>query len=147
MDASTRLPLASCVIGLLHVPAAMAAPAASGAWTADDPLLTPAEASARNAWRDTMAHRPTPAEGCFHATYPDTDWQADTCKVLTRHVHPVLRRVHWGATEATGNGYDYALQSSSLIRKIVGSFPQVSGATSERGVGMYGGGGILGPNE
>jgi len=149
MDASTRLLLAACVAGFLQVPTAMAAPLATAAWSADDPLMTPAEASARTTWRDTMAHLPTPAEGCFHATYPNTNWQADTCKTLTRHIHPIPHRVHWGASETTGNGYDYALQSSSLISKTVGSFPQVSGVTSEKGVGVaaFGGGGILGPNE
>ncbi|MBN6101758.1 hypothetical protein JR064_06215 [Xanthomonas sp. CFBP 8703] len=149
MDASTRFLLASCVIGLLQVPAAMAAPMATAASATDESLMTPAEVRAHGAWRDTMAHLPAPAEGCFHATYPSTDWQADTCKTLTRHVHPIPHRVHWGATETTGNGYDYALQSSTLISKTVGSFPQVSGVTSETGVGVsaFGGGGILGPNE
>jgi hypothetical protein len=50
-----------------------------------------------------------------------------------------------------GNGNDYALVApgANLITQTVGSFPSVSGVTSESGVGVasFGGGGILGPNE
>ncbi|UYK86103.1 hypothetical protein NG827_06760 [Xanthomonas sacchari] len=149
MQASTRLLFASCVIGLLHVPAAMAAPTATPAWTNEEAMMSPAEVQARTAWRETMAHQPTPAEGCFHANFPDTQWQTDVCRTLTRRVHPIPHKILFGATETTGNGYDYALRSSSLISKVVGSFPQVTGVTSEKGVGVasFGGGGILGPNE
>jgi hypothetical protein len=54
-----------------------------------------------------------------------------------------------GGGETVGNGHDYALQSSTLITSTVGTFPSVTGVTSETGVGVssFGGGGILGPNE
>jgi hypothetical protein len=44
---------------------------------------------------------------------------------------------------------DYALVATSLISKTVGSFPTVSGVTSESSVGVpaFGDGGILGANE
>jgi hypothetical protein len=71
------------------------------------------------------------------------------CRAITPRAHPVA---HWrlpGATETAGNGNDYTLQTASLITQTVGTFPTVTGVTSEKGVGVaaYGGGGILVANE
>jgi hypothetical protein len=48
-----------------------------------------------------------------------------------------------------GNGDDYVAQSSGLTSGALGSFPTVTGVTSEKSVGVaeYGDGGILGANE
>ncbi len=108
--------------------------------------MTPEEVQAHKNWRDTMAHQPTPAEGCFHANYPDTTWQADTCTTLPPRVYsnPHPRNTRMRTIQAVGNGGDYVLSSATLISKTVGSFPKVSGVTSERGLNGSGG---LGPDE
>jgi hypothetical protein len=107
------------------------------------------EAQAHEGWRESITHIAPPAEGCFHATYPSVLWEKVTCNTATPRQHPVLRRDFTGRPQTTGNGNDYAIQASGLISKTVGTFPSVSGVTSEQGVGVssFGGGGILGPNE
>src|SRR5271155_1294488 len=35
--------------------------------------------SLRRAWAKTMHHTPAPKQGCFHATYPSTQWQEVQC--------------------------------------------------------------------
>ncbi len=100
-------------------------------------------------WRDTILKLDTPHEGCFSAAYPETVWHATTCWPVSEHVHPVART---GAAEAApnaGNGNDYTLSAPSLISSAVGSFPAVTGVTSETGTGVFGfyDEGILGPNE
>jgi hypothetical protein len=151
MEASTKLLFGACFIALLHVPTAIAAAAPTSAWQPDEALMTPGEAQAHAAWRETMAHQKTPALGCFHASYPGTAWQADACTRLPkhRHVHAIARNTIMDTMAPVGNGNDYVLRSQTLISKTIGSFPQVSGVTSERSIGVppFGSGGIIGPNE
>ncbi|HUE02783.1 MAG TPA: hypothetical protein VMR62_24670 [Bryobacteraceae bacterium] len=49
----------------------------------------------------------------------------------------------------TGNGHDYVAEAAGRITKTLGTFPTVTGVTSEKGVGvpLFGDGGILGRNE
>ncbi|QHQ28891.1 hypothetical protein [Xanthomonas albilineans] len=149
MEASIKLLFGSCLIVLLHLSAAIAAPAATSTREADEAQMTPDEVRAHADWRDTMAHQPTPAKGCFHANYPSTTWQADTCTTRPPHgysnPHPRNTRMH--AIQAVGDSDDYVLSSDTLISQTVGSFPKVSGVTSERGIGGNGSGQGLGPNE
>ena len=42
-----------------------------------------AEAQARQAWRETMHHVDTYDTGCFHATYPSTQWDKVECGAET----------------------------------------------------------------
>lgn len=37
-------------------------------------ITSPAEVKARQAWAKTMHHTPAPKVGCFHASYPSTQW-------------------------------------------------------------------------
>jgi hypothetical protein len=71
------------------------------------------------------------------------------CKVAhpNLHPHPVFRDLAGG--QVTGNGHDYVAEAAGLISKTLGTFPKVTGVTSEKGVGVpaFGDGGILGPNE
>ncbi|WIH06807.1 hypothetical protein KHF85_06190 [Xanthomonas translucens pv. graminis] len=151
MEASTKLLFGACFIALLHVPTAIAAAAATSAWQTDEALMTPGEAQAHAAWRETMAHQKTPAVGCFHASYPGTAWQTDACTRLPRHrhVHAITRNTIMDTTAPVGNRNDYVLRSQTLISKTIGSFPKVSGVTSERSIGVppFGSGGVIGPNE
>lgn len=100
-------------------------------------------------WRDTMQRLPTPEEGCFKASYPDTTWRATTCWSITGHEHPLARSTPGVRPEIVGNGNDYTLSAPNLISSAAGSFPAVSGVTSETGTGVLGfnDGGVLGPNE
>jgi hypothetical protein len=115
------------------------------------------EAQAHADWRETISHTSAPAEGCYQAEYPSIIWKQVGCNVAPARVHSVppvpsrrnLSLAEGGASQTTGNGHDYALSSSTLISTTTGTFPSVTGVTSETGVGVaaFGGGGILGPNE
>jgi hypothetical protein len=148
MRAKLTIALLAGLVGAAALPAVCAAQSNSAAFQAPNELVSPQEAQARSNWREDIAHIATPSEGCFEADYPSVIWHQAACKVVTPRVHP-LPRLHLGAAETAGNGNDYTLQTTSLITQAVGSFPTVTGVTSEKGVGVaaYGGGGILGANE
>jgi hypothetical protein len=107
------------------------------------------EAAARDNWRAVMQHNPASAAGCFHASYPSFVWEEVECKVAQPLVHPVHSERLGGAGEVTGNGKDYVAESAGLTSEALGSFPTVTGVTSEKskGVAAFGDGGILGKNE
>ena len=141
--------------GLAAMTCASAVSAMSLAGFGNAPLSA-AEMQARASWRDSMAHIDTPSEGCFKANYPSILWQRVACRAVTPRVAPIpprfhtaLARYNLGAAQTTGNGNDYAIETATLISQTVGTFPSVTGVTSEQGVGVaaFGGGGILGPNE
>ena len=109
------------------------------------------EDQARDSWRETMHHIAAPEKGCFHASYPSAQWEKVECidPPAYRSALPKLK----GSEQTVGNAYDYVAQAplGSLIRSAVGSFPTVTGVTSETGVNVpFGNGesnGILGANE
>ncbi|MET3652226.1 hypothetical protein [Dyella japonica] len=143
MRAQTKIALLAGLIAAACIPAVVSAQTAN--------RIGSLEEQAQASWRESMAHIATPAEGCFEATYPSVIWHQSACHELVPRVAPVPRfkLFNSGAAQTAGNGNDYTLQSSSLITQAVGTFPSVTGVTSEKGVGVaaYGGGGILGPNE
>ena len=151
MRANIKLLILASLIGSAFVPAVYAAPLGSVTLQAPDQLVSPQEESARASWREDMAHIATPSEGCFEATYPSVVWQQAACHQLQPRIAPTprFRLFNNGAAQTAGNGNDYTIQTTSLITQAVGSFPTVTGVTSEKGVGVaaYGGGGILGANE
>jgi len=73
----------------------------------------------------------TPEAGCFVANYPKPTWQPTQCATASSE------------PENVGNGHDYAaaVPSGQLIGSSTGSFPYVSGLTSEydskRGADWY----------
>ena len=109
------------------------------------------ENRAHASWRETMHHVVTPQKGCFHASYPSTQWEQVECvsPPAYRSALPKLK----GKEQTAGNGYDYVAQTPSghLISAAVGSFPTVSGVTSEKGANVpFGSGessGITGTNQ
>ncbi|MBS0193825.1 MAG: hypothetical protein JSR34_06235 [Proteobacteria bacterium] len=109
----------------------------------------PNEQQARKIWLDLIHANPAPAAGCFHATYPSTQWVQGECFPTPHRYMAKPHRSSTGEWETVGNGNDYAIHTSGNISQTVGSFPSVTGVTSETGVGVaaFGGGGILGPNE
>ncbi len=137
-----QIALAAGFVCVAWTPAAFSAPTG-------DETISQSESQARADWRENIAHVATPAEGCFHATYPSILWQKVDCKTAPVRYQPPPRRIGKNQLETTGNGNDYVIKSSSLISQTVGSFPTVTGVKSEKGVGVaaFGGGGILGPNE
>lgn len=80
-------------------------------------------------------------EGCYRATYPQTQWEAVSC--VTAPVQPYAPKppkgyVHKGALRSTvraetvGNGVDYsALVPGAPLSFAQGSFDSVSGVTAE----------------
>jgi hypothetical protein len=141
MQAKFKFVFAAGLVSAAFVPAAFAAAGSQ---------VGPIEALARQAWREDIAQVATPSEGCFHASYPSIVWQQVACQTLTRAEHPLPHYYLFGAPETAGNGNDYTINTGShLITSAVGTFPTVSGVTSEQSVGVaaYGDGGILGANE
>src|SRR5271170_4979143 len=107
------------------------------------------EAQAREVWRGIMHETSAPSEGCFHASYPSTQWQEVECAEAPGYRSALPKAKN--REQTVGNGYDYVLQvpSGHLLSSAVGSFPSVTGVKSEKSVGVaaFGGGGILGTNE
>ena len=107
------------------------------------------ESQAREAWSQTMHDIAAPEEGCYHASYPSTQWEKVECAAppAYRSALPQIR----DREQTLGNGSDYVAQVASghKIISAAGSFLKVKGVTSEQSVGvaLFGGGGILGPNE
>jgi hypothetical protein len=105
--------------------------------------------AALDSWSTAMHQTSAPAEGCFHASYPSTTWERAICAPPPAW-RSAVPRVNIQA-QTVGNGSDYVAQAPSghLISLAKGSFPKVTGVTSEKSVGVrsFGDGGILGPNE
>jgi len=145
--------LARRLIRIIAATALLALSPAGFAWVQFS--ATPVAAKELNQWHEAIRRTSTPSEGCFHADYPSTVWKRDTCVEvpLNAHPHPVprVKSVANGSAQSVGNGNDYAIQGLGLITQTVGSFPSVTGVTSENGVNVpFGGGtsdGITGLNE
>ncbi len=139
-----HLSLAATLLSVAALPAVVAAQATGTG--ADKP-----ESQARAAWRDTMHTIAAPEGGCFHASYPSTQWAKVECVAPPgyRSALPNPR----DREQTVGNGYDYVAQSPSghLISLAAGSFPTVSDVKSEEGTNVEFGGsesdGITGKNE
>jgi hypothetical protein len=138
------------LVSAAFVPAVFAAPSTNVYGSASNEQVGPIEALARAAWRDDIAQIGTPSVGCFHASYPSIVWQQVACSSVPARSRPVPHYYFFGAPQTAGNGNDYTIQTGShLITQAVGTFPSVTGVTSEQSVGVpaYGDGGILGANE
>jgi hypothetical protein len=114
-----------------------------------DEVADHAETQAREAWRGIMHETSAPSEGCFHASYPSTQWQEVECAEAPGYRSALPKAKN--REQTVGNGYDYVVQvpSGRLLNSATGSFPKVTGVKSEKSVGVaaFGDGGILGPNE
>jgi hypothetical protein len=115
---------------------------------ADQPPDVDRESVAHANWRAAMAQNSTPAEGCFHASYPNIVWERMDCRIGQPRAHPVHLKRKDAEAEVTGNGYDYAAKATGLISSATGGFA-IRGVISEVGVGIaaYKDAGILGPND
>ncbi len=106
------------LVGAMAIPSAYAAPAGNDA-----------EAVARVNWREAIARTPVPYESCFEAAYPSTDWTEVACVEAPDRVYVPRGNA---STQTVGDGHDYAASVSGLMSSAVGSFPTVTGVTSER---------------
>ena len=90
------------------------------------------------AWRGYVAKVPTPSAGCFKATYPNPVWQRTKCgPPASGHLSPSqTSTTHSTHSEQVGNTNDWVAQSpaGTLIGFALGSFPSVTGLTSETDV-------------
>jgi hypothetical protein len=100
----------------------------------------------RQAWAKTMHHTPAPKEGCFHASYPSTQWQEVQCAPPNgwRSALPRNRNNEKGGHgEVFGPGLippnsDIVVQAPSghFFSTVTGSFPiaNVSTETDSGGI-------------
>jgi hypothetical protein len=110
------------VAGLLGAAAFL--PAAAS--TAD--IAAEAQAQALKGWHETMRQMAPPTEGCFHAAFPSVIWEKTTCATTSYRSEP---HVKFSTAETVGNGNDYAAATSGLTSSATGTFPVVTGVTSE----------------
>src|SRR5580698_9513420 len=86
---------------------------------------TSTEAGRHKAWRTTISSTALPGKGCFTAEYPSSLWTRVACgKAPDRPYEPAHG-------PAVGFGNDYAALVGSSISAAVGSFPAITGLTSE----------------
>lgn len=115
--------------------------AQSPATDAPHQALTPEEAQARKDWREAIHALPAPSAGCFHASYPNTQWEEVACEEpkplkFTRQISngPVTE----GITPLTvGNGRDFVAQAPNghFIKVALGEFTGWKNLKSEKGGG------------
>jgi len=80
------------------------------------------------AWHKAMSRTPLPRQGCFESDYPSTGWREVSCMTAT----PLLDLPARGPRLYTvGAGTDFSAHVSGLISSAIGSFPSVTGVTSE----------------
>jgi hypothetical protein len=117
-ESTRRHAVAAVLLGVVSLSSAIAASA-----------VPDAEAAARDNWREGIARTPVPHEGCFEAEYPNANWVSVGCVQAPDRVYVPHAG---GATQAVGNGHDYAASVDGLMSSAVGSFPTVTGVTGER---------------
>ena len=119
------------------------------AFAQSDDAVDQRDFQAREVWRATMHQIGAPGQGCFHASYPSTAWEEVQCVAAPGYRSALPKEASRELT--VGNGFDFVAQAPSghLFSSVVGSFPTVTGVTSEKSVGVpaFGDGGILGKNE
>ncbi len=113
---------AAGLVGILSFSSAIAAP------PTDD-----AEALARDNWSEAISNTEVPHEGCFMAEYPSTTWMPVGC--IRAPNRPYVPKSGAGS-QTVGNGHDYAAGVSGLLTRTMGTFPVVTGVTSETDDGV-----------
>jgi len=86
----------------------------------------------RESWRMTIIHTPLPGNGCFAATYPETQWRETRCKPPSTKLYPPKRPRMVRTEIVGGSGTDFSAKlSTDHITEAEGSFDSVTGVTSE----------------
>ncbi len=148
-----RLAVAAAAIGL----ASAAGFTASAAAQSSNDVKALALQDALNSWHASIKHLAPPTSGCFHASYPSVLWKKVACGSAPGYRSaPRWKTVHTAKgekmlAETAGNGTDYVAETANTTESAVGSFPSVSGVTSEKGINVpFGSGesdGITGKNQ
>ena len=118
-----------CVAFAAAVLAAAAMPSAFAQIAAPEVATVSAEALMQENWRETIARTSVPHEGCFEAEFPNAVWVEAQCTVAPDKVYVPHRS---GGPQTVGNGVDYAATVTNLMSAAVGTFPTVTGVTSEK---------------
>ena len=108
-------------------------------------MVAQARAQAYEVWHQQIKRIDPPAAGCFHASYPSVIWEKVACTGVARH-RPTPRKNAVGVLQTVGDGNDYVAQTSTLTQSATGSFPTVTGVTSEQSEGAASGEGNDGAN-
>jgi hypothetical protein len=95
--------------------------------------------SLRRAWATTIHHTPAPKGGCFHVTYPSTQWVEVQCAPPNgyRSAKPAKRKKvdgHLDQIGGTASGQnDIVVQAPMgyIFSTVKGSFPSVTGVQTE----------------
>jgi len=118
-----------CVAFAAAVLAAATMPSAFAQTATPEVATISAEAMMQENWRETITRTSVPHEGCFEAEYPNAVWVEATCTVAPDKVYVPRGR---SGVQTVGNGADYAASVTNLISAAVGTFPTVTGVTSEK---------------
>jgi hypothetical protein len=121
-----------CLARVLFAAGALGAATLSPAFAqtaAPEVATVGAEALMQENWRETIARTNVPHEGCFQADFPNAVWVEANCTVAPDKVY--IPHGH-GGPQTVGNGVDYAAAVSNLMSAAVGTFPTVTGVTSEK---------------
>ena len=98
-----------------------------------DATQVPTEAE-REKWRGTMQRAPKPKNGCFSATYPETEWREVPCRTPPNKLFMPKRAGMTVAEIVGGAGVDFSAQATGQITEAEGSFDSVSGVASNSDV-------------
>jgi hypothetical protein len=85
----------------------------------------------QEAWRTQIAATPVPGAGCFAAEYPSHTWLKVACAKAPLRPYIPRTGARAAGTQTVGNGADYAAVAHGTITSATGSFPTVTGLTSE----------------
>jgi hypothetical protein len=83
-------------------------------------------------WTTQMTQLAMPAKGCFTAAFPKLEWTATSCEAPPDLPYPPVRARH--DPYVVGAGTDYVATVAGTMNSATGSFPTVTGVTSESGV-------------
>src|SRR5580658_289013 len=84
------------------------------------PQPSPGQPLGQEIWRNSMSRTPLPKHGCFHASYPSTEWIEVPCVAAPAQHRPA----RGPRPDNVGNGDDYLAQvSGGLIGAVLASFP------------------------
>jgi hypothetical protein len=108
---------------LSTLPSAAAPPAAP---SAERP---PMKFGSQEEWRSFISHTPLPKTGCFKSSYPSTEWQEAPCIAAPPHKSHSARA--FTPYIVGGDSNDFAAAVTGTISRATGSFPLVTGVSSE----------------
>jgi hypothetical protein len=102
--------------------------------------------SLHRAWAKTMHRTHPPKAGCFHTSYPSTQWQEVPCAPPPAYRSGRPRKLDERGGRGEVGGTTTGTYSNDIVAQaptgaffsyVVGSFPTVNGVTNETGVSLY----------